>query len=157
MISWSLKTFKISDLKDYYKNPRILTQHQHEHLKASLVTFGMIDKPVVTPAGLIIGGHQRIRVLKEMGLKEIECYVPDRNLTEKEIEELNIRLNRNTGEWDFETLANKWDIEDLQSWGFTEEELGITKVMTGDLGEGADEALDKAKKKKRCPNCGHEF
>ena len=124
-ISWSLQTFKISELKDYHKNPRRLTQDQYKHLKASIDRFGLIDKPIVTRGGTIIGGHQRIKVLKKDKVKEIDCWVPDRHLQEKDIEELNIRLNKNQGEWDFEILANQWNPTDLIDWGFTLDELQI--------------------------------
>ena len=53
------------------------------------------------------------------------CWVPSRLLTQKEVEELNIRLNKNGGEFDFDMLANEWNIDDLAQWGFSHEELGI--------------------------------
>jgi hypothetical protein len=46
-------------------------------------------------------------------------------LDEKEVEELNIRLNKNVGEWDFDTLGNEFETSDLLEWGFTEFQLGI--------------------------------
>jgi DNA modification methylase len=51
--------------------------------------------------------------------------VPDQSLDQKDIDELNIRLNRNLGEWDFDILANQWDVDNLIEWGFTEEELSF--------------------------------
>ena len=156
-IKWTLKNFKISDLKDYYKNPRTLTDQQYAHLKVSLDKFGLIDKPIVTQAGLIIGGHQRKRVLEKEGINEVECYVPDRNLTEKEIEELNLRLNQNGGSFDFEVLANQWEVQELLEWGFSEEELSIKQIMEPDLGEDAQTALEASKAPKSCPNCGHKL
>lgn len=123
MISWTLKKFKISQLKDHSKNPRKLSSKQYVHLKTSINKFGLIDKPVVTEEGLIIGGHQRKNILKKLGIDEIECYVPNRSLTEKEIDELNIRLNRNTGEWDLDILANQWNEQDLINWGFEKTEI----------------------------------
>jgi DNA modification methylase len=138
-IKWTLQKFNIKDLKDYYKNPRTLTDEQFIQLKISLEKFGLIDKPIVTQAGLIIGGHQRKRVLEKLGVKEIECYVPDKEMTEKEIEELNIRLNKNTGEWDFEILANQWNTKDLLDWGFKEEDFNMGPVE--DIEEDESEIL----------------
>lgn len=146
MIKWTLKTFNISDLKDYEKNPRKLTKEQFKHLKESLSKFGLIDKPVCTSDGRLIGGHQRKKVLQDLAVKEVECYVPDRELTEKEIEELCIRLNKATGEWDWDILANDWEVEDLLEWGFTEEELtgqDVTEIRSA--GEEDNEVLEPGK------------
>ncbi len=114
---------KIKDLKKHPKNPRQLNKDQEKHLSHSIDKFGLIDKPIVTIDGLIIGGHQRINVLKKQKIKEIECWIPDQELTERDIDELNIRLNKNTGDWDYDILADQWEVNDLLEWGFTEEEL----------------------------------
>jgi DNA modification methylase len=123
LINWTIQKRKIKDLKPHPKNPRKLSAHDADHLKKSLEKFGLIDKPIITTDNLIIGGHQRIAVLKKMGNKEVDCFVPDCEIVEKDIEELNIRLNRNAGEWDYDILANQWDIKDLTDYGFTNEEL----------------------------------
>jgi hypothetical protein len=65
--------------------------------------------------GYIVGGHFRVRELKKLGIKEIECVIVD--LNEDDEKELNIRLNANTGSWDWDTLANDWDVVDLEAWG----------------------------------------
>ena len=134
-IQWKLKEFKISELTDYYKNPRQLTEAQYKQLKTSLDKFGLIDKPIVNidPNHTVIGGHQRLNVLRRENTKTVECWIPDRELDEREIEELNIRLNKNTGEWDFDVLANAFETEDLLEWGFSEMELGISDL---DLPDG---------------------
>jgi ParB-like chromosome segregation protein Spo0J len=105
-IEWSLKKFKVKDLQEYAKNPRSLSRGQADQLKESISKFGLIDKPVCTQDGLIIGGHARKKILEKLGIKEVDCYVPNKELDEREIEELNIRLNKNGGEFDFDILAN---------------------------------------------------
>lgn len=136
-ITWHIEKRKISDLKDYHKNARVLSKDQAAQLKASLERFGLIDKPIINTDNTIIGGHQRKNVLKSLKIKEIECNVPDRTLTEEEIEELNIRLNKNVGDWDFDILANQWDAEALVSWGFSTEELmgGIVESIESEIEE----------------------
>ena len=126
-ITWQLKTYKLADLTDYFKNPRHITETEFKQLKKSLDTFGLIDKPIINAdaANTIIGGHQRKHVLEASGVKEIECWIPDRELSDKEVEELNIRLNKNTGQWDFDVLANEFELDDLLDWGFSEMEFGI--------------------------------
>ena len=141
MINWKIETHRIKDLKPHPKNPRKLSKHDASHLQRSLEKFGLIDKPIITADGLVIGGHQRISVLKKMGHKEIECYVPDCDLSPKDIEELNVRLNRNAGEWDFDILANQWDVDELLDYGFTQGELAIT-IDDGENEEPDNETMD---------------
>ena len=153
-INWTIETRKIKDLKPHPKNPRQLSEHDAEHLERSLSKFGLIDKPIITAEGMIIGGHQRVAVLKKMGHKEVECFVPDTELAEPDIDELNIRLNRNSGSWDFDVLANEWDENDLLDFGFTEQEFAMGPI---DEIDSEEEPKEKDKPKKTCPNCGHEL
>jgi|SRR5690348_2264267 len=120
-IEWHVEKRRIKDLKDYFKNPRKISKHQMEHLKQSVTKFGLIDKPFINTDNTIIGGHQRVRLLKKLGETEIEVQVPDRALTEREVEELNIRHNNNSGSNDDDILANQFDMDDLSAWGFPDE------------------------------------
>lgn len=107
---------KISDLKLAPYNPRKSNEKQEANLKKSLEKFGVVE-PIVfnKQTGYIVGGHFRIRELKKLGYKEVDCVIVD--LNEDDEKELNIRLNANTGEWDWEMLQADWDIEELESWG----------------------------------------
>ncbi len=127
-MDWTLKTFKITDLKSYAKNPRTLSEKEHRQLSDSIGKFGLIDKPIINADNTIIGGHQRVQILLEKEEASVECWVPDCVLSEKEVEELNIRLNRNNGDWDYDILANEFDIGDLLTWGFGEDDLGLGKA-----------------------------
>lgn len=129
-IQWRLEKRSLSQLKDHPKNPRKLSKHDAEQLKTSLDKFGVADKPIINTDGTLIGGHQRKRVLKQLGYEEIECWVPDRTLSEEEIDEFNIRLNRNLGEWNWDILANEWDEALLLASGFEEAELVGPKSST---------------------------
>lgn len=153
MIEWHIEKRKISDLKDYAKNPRRLTKEQAEHLQASLEKFGLAERPIVNLDNTIIGGHQRRSILKKMGLKEIECNVPSRMLDDKEVEEFCIRLNKNSGEFNWDLLANNFEVLDLVEYGFQIGEL-IGNAEQIPLEEPKKE---KGKKLKMCPQCGHEF
>lgn len=123
--SWHLETRKLSDLKAHMRNPRYLSKKEAKQLKKSLSKFGMIDKPVISHDNEIIGGHQRIALLDDMGIDEVECWVSDDEtpLTSLEIDELNIRLNKNQGDWDWDILANEWDENALIEWGFEESDF----------------------------------
>ena len=171
-INWTLKTFQLGELTDYYKNPRSLSEKEFKQLKTSLDKFGMIDKPIVNldSANTIIGGHQRKHVLEASGVKECECWIPDRELSDKEVEELNIRLNKNTGSWDFDTLANEFELDDLLDWGFEPKELDLD-LWAGEPPEDVEPQIDKAEELREkwgvktgnmyglgaftvCPKCG---
>ena len=120
---WKTEIRNLKDLKSHHKNPRKISKEDFKNLQKSIEKFGLIDKPILTKDGSVIGGHQRISVLKKMGVEKVECYVSEKYLTELEIDELNIRLNRAVGEWDYDILEKEWKIEDLLEWGFSEEEL----------------------------------
>jgi len=144
-INWTLRQFRLDELTDYYKNPRSLSEKEFKQLKTSLDKFGMIDKPIVNAdsSHTIIGGHQRKHVLEATGVKEIDCWIPDRELSDKEVEELNIRLNKNTGSWDFDTLANEFELDDLLEWGFDKGELDLG-LWADDAPEDVEPQIDKA-------------
>lgn len=107
---------KLSELKPAPYNPRQSTAKQEKHLKASLEKFGVVE-PIIynKQTGYIVGGHFRVRELTKLGYKEVECVIVD--LNEEDERELNVRLNANTGEWDWDSLANEWDVEKLDDWG----------------------------------------
>ena len=107
---------QITDLIPAPYNPRQSTAKQEKHLKESLEKFCMVE-PIIfnKQTGYIVGGHFRVRELKKLGIKEIECVIVD--LNEADEKELNIRLNANTGSWDWDTLANDWEVVDLEAWG----------------------------------------
>ena len=122
-IQWSLKEIPIKDLKGHSKNPRQIGKDQFDRLGSLIDKFGLIDKPIVNQDMVIIGGHQRIKYLKKGKYKSVECWVPDRQLSEKEIDELCIGLNLHQGSWDWDIMNNQWDPVDLLMYGFTEEQL----------------------------------
>lgn len=153
MIKWTLEKRHISDLTPHPHNPRQLSKHDAEHLQKSLSKFGVIDKIVINTDNQVIGGHQRINTLKEMGITEVETWVPERRLSSEESKELCIRLNRNLGEFNWEILANEFETEDLLHWGFSENDLDW---KLPDESEELDPILKK-KKTQTCPSCGHEF
>lgn len=149
---WSIATRKIKDLKSHPKNPRRISKDEVAHLQISIEKFGLTDKPLINQDNVIIGGHQRVKVLKKMGWKEVECLMPDRMLTEEEVEEALIRHNKNHGQFDYDILANQFEGLNLIEWGFQPEELfGITEEEEK---EAKAEKEKAEKKQKTCPSCG---
>lgn len=153
-VQWHLEVLQIKDLKEHSKNPRKISKNNLQHLEELIKQFGLIDKPIVNKDLTIIGGHQRIRILKRMKSKTVECWVPDIQLKEEDIDKLCIGLNLNQGEWDYDVLANEWDPLKLLDYGFNQEKLmGTFKEVE----ESLNEEKNNNKKKKTCPNCGCEF
>lgn len=148
----------MKDLTPYYKNPRTIGGKKLDDLKQSLKKFGLADCITINTDGVIIGGHARYYSLIDAGETIAMCMIPDRTLTEKEVEELNIRLNKNiAGEWDIDILANQFEIEDLKAWGFEDFELGGFDTGTEDEQGKLDTAGSKDEKPVTCPECGCEF
>lgn len=116
---------KIKDLKPAEYNPRELTKKQYEDLKNSLTEFGVVEPVLVNinpdRLNIVVGGHQRLRIWSEMGNEEIPCAVV--NLPLEKEKELNIRLNKNGGQWDWDLLANNFDEADLIDWGFNADDV----------------------------------
>lgn len=125
MIEWVLHTVKLSDIKRLGHNPRKITSNDFEQLEKSLDKFGLIDRLVCNADLTLIGGHQRLHVLEARKVGKTEVWLPDRLLTHQEVNELCVRLNRNHGEFDFDMLANEFEVGDLIDWGFTADDLGI--------------------------------
>ena len=152
-ITWKTVRRKLSELKPYEKNPRDLTEQGLKDLDKSISKFGLAEPIVINTDNVICGGHGRYVTLKQQGVKECDCYMPSRKLSPKEFEELNIRLNKNqAGVFNFDILANEFEMDDLIEWGFDKIELGMFEPTTIDEQSKLDE-----KKKIKCPNCGNEF
>tara|TARA_R110002020_G_C16213943_1_gene767190 strand:+ start:66 stop:1286 length:1221 start_codon:yes stop_codon:yes gene_type:complete len=118
---------QIDDLIFAEYNPRQLSDDQYKHLKDSISRFGLVDPIIINKnkdrKDIIIGGHQRVKVARTMGINEVPCVEID--LTYDREKELNVRLNKNTGSWDYDVLANTFDIDELLDWGFDEKELSL--------------------------------
>ena len=130
-----IEQIAIADLKAADYNPRKLTEKQFNDIKESLDRFGFVDPVIVNSNperhNVIIGGHQRVKVWRAMsGNATVPVFYIDLPL-EKE-KELNIRLNRNTGEFDFELLEINFEQKDLLEWGFDDSEFAL-KMDTDSL------------------------
>lgn len=131
---------KIADLKPAEYNPRKRLRpgdEEYERLKRSIETFGYVDPIIVNADGTVIGGHQRLFVLQELGFSEADVAVVD--LSKPDEKALNVALNKISGEWDDEKLAALFvdlDVEgyDLTLTGFDEAEYDeIASALTESL------------------------
>tara|TARA_R110002073_G_scaffold17422_8_gene65498 strand:+ start:941 stop:1519 length:579 start_codon:yes stop_codon:yes gene_type:complete len=121
-----IKQRKISELNPAEYNPRQLTDKQYKQLKKSLKTFGCVEPVVINSnpmrKDIIVGGHQRCKVWADLGNDTIPTVEVE--LDEAAEMELNVRLNKNTGEFDFDMLANYFEVSTLKEWGFQSFEFG---------------------------------
>lgn len=121
-ITWHIEKRRIAELNPAAYNPRRLTDKQAADLGVSLDRFGLAEPIVINLNNTIIGGHQRVFILRQRGVEDVDVMVPSRLLTEDEEKELNLRLNKNVGEFDIEKLA-AFSSDLLSDVGFTPDEL----------------------------------
>lgn len=121
---------KVSDLKPAKYNPRVTLEsgeREYESLKKSLNKFGTVVPIIVNKRNnVIVGGHQRLNVLKELGKEEVEVVLVD--LDEKDEKRLNLALNKVDGRWDYQKL-------DEIIHGMTDEELAFTGFINSKIAE----------------------
>lgn len=108
-MNWHTETRKISELKNWESNPRVISEESYKELKESIGSLGNFEPLVINIDGTVLAGNQRLRVAKERGDKEVEVSVPERELTEQEIKKIGIISNRHSGEWDMDKLANEFE------------------------------------------------
>lgn len=157
-MKWNLKKIKVSELKEFENNPRVITKKGLADLKQSILKFGIAEPIVLNTDLTICGGHGRLKVLKDIGILEVDCYIPEVQLNENEFKELNIRLNKNiAGEFDFDILANYFETKDLIEWGFDEAQFGLGEDFEP---QNDDTRLDIERlnlKDVTCPKCNEKF
>lgn len=104
----NIKTLKTADLRPANYNPRRDLKPDdvdYQKLRRSIQEFGYVE-PIIwnERTGTVVGGHQRLKVLIEQGIEEIECVIV--NLEEKDEKILNVLLNKAKGRWDIEKLSD---------------------------------------------------
>lgn len=129
----------IAELQSSQYNPRRWEAKAIADLTTSIKRFGLVDPIIVNTApnrkNVVIGGHFRLKVAKDLGYTEmpvVYVHIPE---VEKE-KELNLRLNRNTGDWDFDLLRT-FDVEMLLDVGFDDNDL--SHIWDEQLGVDDDE------------------
>lgn len=103
----NIQKIEVSKLNPAEYNPRVELKpgdKEYEKLKRSIAEFGFVE-PIIwnERTGRVVGGHQRLNVLKDLGYTEVECVVVD--LDEPKEKALNVALNKIQGDWDNDKLA----------------------------------------------------
>jgi len=120
----NIEYIPIVQLKSAEYNPRRMTEKQAKDLEASIKKFGMIDPIIVNRhserMNIVIGGHQRLKIAQKLNIDSVPVVYVE--LDGEQEKELNLRLNNNTGEWDFDLLAS-FDVDMLKDVGWGDDEL----------------------------------
>ena len=145
-----IKQVNIKELKPAEYNPRKWSEKAISDLKQSISTFGIVDPIIVNSSpkrkNIVIGGHFRLHVAKLLDYKDVPVVYVDIQ-DEKKERELNLRLNKNSGDWDFELLKS-FDEEILKDVGFESDDLDkILKIESGDNDDDVSEVPKKPKSK----------
>lgn len=148
----NIQKIKIEKLKPAEYNPRKDLKpedEEYQKIKKSITEFGYVAPVIVNSNMTVIGGHQRLKVLKELGYTEVECVIVD--LDQEKEKALNIALNKISGDWDNDKLEEllaelkQTDI-DMDITGFSFDEVDeILKDITGSKEDDfdLDQALDE--------------
>ena len=118
-INKSIQIVDIKSVKSNPNNPRIIKDDKFNKLVKSIKEFPKMLKirPIVVNNDMVVlGGNMRLKACKEAGLKEVSI-IKASDLTEEEQKQFIIKDNVGFGEWDWEMIANEWDVEQLSEWG----------------------------------------
>ena len=110
---------KIDKVKENNDNPRFIKDHKFKKLVQSIKDFPeMLEKrPIVVDEDyIVLGGNMRLKACKEAGLDEIHINIA-KGWTDDQKKEFIIKDNSSFGEWDWDILANEWDMDKLDRWG----------------------------------------
>lgn len=145
-------------------NPRAISESALEKLKNSIQHFGTVDPLIVRRLdNLVIGGHQRLQALRELGWPKVPVVYID--LNDAQTKALNIQLNNpnSQGTWDDEKLMLLLDdlqheLPDIEVTGFNLHEISELKQLPEfSAGSIDDQQRLDEKMKVKCPECGNEF
>ena len=125
MSAMEWKTLSVDALRPAAYNPRKKLKagdKEYEKIKNSILEFGYVEPIIINYDMTVIGGHQRLTVLKDLGYTEVQCVVVHIE-DEHKVKALNIALNKITGAWNEELLADL--LVDLQSVDFNTDLTGF--------------------------------
>lgn len=128
-----IRKININELKAAEYNPRVALKagdKEYEKLKRSIEQFGYVE-PIIwnSKTGNVVGGHQRLTVMKDMGITEIDCVIVE--LDEQKEKALNVALNKIQGKWDEDKLAAL--LTDLDSSSFDVSVTGFDAAEVDEL------------------------
>tara|TARA_R110001632_G_scaffold100665_1_gene207988 strand:+ start:275 stop:1534 length:1260 start_codon:yes stop_codon:yes gene_type:complete len=114
-----MELVNISKVKQNLDNPRFIKDNKFKKLVTSIKEFPEMLKlrPIVVNSDMVVlGGNMRLKACKEAGLKEVYI-LKATNLTKEQEKEFIVKDNVGFGEWEWDILANEWDVKLLEDWG----------------------------------------
>ena len=132
-----ISTVKITEVKANPNNPRTIKDEKFKKLVESIKGFPeMLSlRPIVVNDDMVVlGGNMRLKACKEAGLKEVPI-IKASELTDEQQKEFIIKDNVGFGDWDWDTLSNEWDVEQLQDWGLDVPDFAIMPTDEELIGE----------------------
>lgn len=143
--NWIEKTVPLEKLRPYERNPRRISVEAYERLKDKLQRLGYHQRIICTHDLRVIGGHQRIKAMEELGMVEVNVLIPPRALSKQEFRELLVSDNLPFGEFDFDILAADFTADELIEFGMPESWLhqDIEGSGDGDSVPGLGSLADK--------------
>jgi len=114
-----IEKVKISQVKNNPNNPRVIKNNDFNKLVKSIKESPwmlQLRSIIVNDDNIVLGGNQRLRACKEAGLKEVYI-IKASSLTEEQQREFIVKDNLSSGEWDWDALANEFDMQSLNDWG----------------------------------------
>jgi DNA modification methylase len=125
-----IEVVKIKDIKSNPNNPRVIKDDKFHKLCESIKAFPkMLElRPIVVNDDMVVlGGNMRLKALKHLGLTEAPV-IKASELTEDQQRQFIIKDNAGFGEWDWDMLANEWNVEELEQWGLDVPAFAVTEL-----------------------------
>jgi len=138
------KVLKLSKVKPNPDNPRFIRDEEYNKLVNSITksSWMLFLRPIIVNDDMtVLGGNMRLRACKEAGLKEAPV-IKASELTEEQQKEFIIRDNIGFGQWDYDILANEWDVEKLNDYGLEIPNLNIEEAEEDNYTEPDDLKVD---------------
>lgn len=175
-MAMDIERVKITDLKENPDNPRTISEKEFAKLVKSIRDFPemlRLRPIIIDKNNVVIGGNMRLKACVSLGLKEVPI-IRANKLTKAQIDQFVIKDNTNFGEWDWEVLANAWEVKDLVEWGVPTPEYDSAFAPRNEpqfesLYETNESIESRARelavamvaeintRDMTCPECGHEY
>ena len=125
------KKVPISQVRIDPNNPRSLNKEKFKKLKLSVKEFPeMLEvRPLVVAEGVVVGGNMRLLAMKDLGYREVSV-IDVTEWTQEKRDQFMIKDNLSFGDWDYDLLANEWNIDDLTDWGMDLWDTEVEEMQT---------------------------
>jgi ParB-like chromosome segregation protein Spo0J len=142
---WPNELVHLDDLIPWEHNPRRITKTAYKKLVEDIRNEGYHDRVLCNANNVVASGHQRLKALKELGYTTIPVVKSPKLLSEDEFKRIVLKSNGHAGEWDYDAMANIYDVDILIEYGIIDEEYSAS--------ESEKESIEKEESFK-CGFCG---